>query len=90
MTAALLFFCVAIVLVCFGGMLGATWTSQAMGTASRRLATERKHLNNGWRDLATARQARGAALCPRCDRELTDTSWLLVIDPSLDEEDDGT
>lgn len=81
---------VAVVLVCVGGMLGASWTTQAMSTVSRRHATERRDLNEGWQELAEARQTSDAALCPRCDRPMTDPSWLLVVDSSLDEEDDGT
>jgi hypothetical protein len=81
---------VAIVLVCAGGLLGASWTTQVMGTVSRRHAAERRNLNDGWRELAAARQASGATLCPRCDQSLIDTSWLLVFEPPLDEEDDGT
>jgi hypothetical protein len=81
---------VAAVLLCFGGMLGASWTTQAMSGVSRRHADERRNLNRGWRELAAARQTRSGAYCPRCDRRMTETNWLLVVDPPQDEEDDGT
>lgn len=76
-------------LLCFGGLLGASWTTQIMGKVSRRHATERRELNQGWRELAAARRAGDAVLCPQCDDQLTGSGWLLVIEEE-DDEDDGT
>ncbi|HEY0637816.1 MAG TPA: hypothetical protein VGD67_09230 [Pseudonocardiaceae bacterium] len=91
MTAGLtLALAAAAVLICLGGLLGSSWTAQALTTVSRRHAAERRNLDNGWRDLAMARRASGPVRCARCERTITDTSWLLVVDPPLDEEDDGT
>jgi hypothetical protein len=80
----------AAVLVCFGGLLGASWTFQVMGGVSRRHAAERRSLNDGWRALEDAKRARGERVyCARCYRTLSDASWLAI--PVLtDEEDDGT
>ena len=81
----------AVVLVCIGGLVGASWTTQVMASISRRHATERRNLNDGWRALADARRARGEpAYCARCHQKLSESSWLLVVSPATDEEDDGT
>ena len=79
-----------VVLFCVGGLVGAAWTTQAMGSVSRRHAAERRTLNDGWRALADARQASGAPVhCARCHRHVSESSWLTVVS-AHDEEDDGT
>jgi hypothetical protein len=81
----------AAVLFCVGALVGASWTTQVMGTVSRRHAAERRALNDGWRALTDARQARGAsAYCARCHRHLSEPSWLTAVPAHPDEEDDGT
>ncbi|MGH7278597.1 MAG: hypothetical protein ACREJG_07900 [Candidatus Rokuibacteriota bacterium] len=82
----------AVVMICIGGLVGASWTTQVMASVSRRHAAERRNLNDGWRALEEARQARGEpAFCARCHQKLSESSWLLVVSPAMtDEEDDGT
>lgn len=81
----------AVVLVCLGGLVGATWTTQIMGNVSRRHAAQRRSLNDGWLALEDARRARGeSAYCARCHLELSESSWRLVSQALNEEEDDGT
>lgn len=81
----------AVVLLCLGGLVGASWTTQIMGGLSRRHAVERRSLNDGWRALQAAKRNRGEPVyCARCHRELSESSWLLVAPGTNDEEDDGT
>lgn len=79
----------AVVLACFGGLVGAAWTTQVMGSVSRRHAVERRALNDAWQAVEDARRARGESVhCARCHKQLSDASWQLVA--LNDEEDDGT
>jgi hypothetical protein len=80
-----------VMLLCLGGLLGATWTTQVMGGVSRRHAAERRSLNESWQALETARRTRGEpAHCARCHQKLSESSWLMVAPAMVDEEDDGT
>lgn len=80
----------AIVLFCLGGLVGATWTTQAMGNVSRRHAAERRALNDEWAAVTDARIARGEpAYCGRCHKDLlTEANRPLVAQALLDEEND--
>jgi hypothetical protein len=79
----------AVVLFCFGGLVGAAWTAEILGGISRRHAGERRSLNDGWRALAEARRARGEpAHCARCHRDLAESGWALFA--AAEEDDDGT
>ncbi len=53
-----------VLLVCFGLLLGATWTIQALQAKLRRQAEERHRLNTEWSAVRTARQQLDT--CPRC------------------------
>lgn len=89
----------ALMLLCFGALLGASWTTQVLGGVSRRHAAERRMLNEGWRALEDARRAPDSALsrihsepvyCARCRQRVSESSRLVVMPASTDEEDDGT
>lgn len=80
----------AAVLICIGGLLGASWTTQMLETVSRRHAAERRVLDEAWRALEASRHRQGQVRCAHCDRRLTGSGWLLVVEPPYDEEDDGT
>ena len=73
----------AILLVCLGLLLGATWTTQALRPNLRRRAEERRRLNEEWSAVRTARRQRGQ--CPRCASPLSERDWYfmptLVEDP---------
>lgn len=78
----------SVMLISFGGLVGAAWTTQVLGGVSRRHAGERRSLNHGWRALENARRARGDSVhCARCHQHLAESSWMFVSQP---EEDDGT
>ncbi|MGH3854064.1 MAG: hypothetical protein ACRDR6_11315 [Pseudonocardiaceae bacterium] len=55
---------VGVLLVCLGLLLGSTWTIQALQARFRRLAMERRRLNEEWLALRAALQRRGR--CRRC------------------------
>ncbi|MGH3829293.1 MAG: hypothetical protein ACRDRS_02395 [Pseudonocardiaceae bacterium] len=59
---------VGVLLVCLGLLLGSTWTIQALQARFRRLALERRRLNEEWLALRAAlqRQRRGRCRCRRC------------------------
>lgn len=79
----------AVVLICLGGLIGATWTTQVMGTVSRRHATERKNLNDGWRALQDAKQSDGDPVhCARCHQTLAMSGRPLVSATAYIDEDD--
>jgi hypothetical protein len=78
----------SVVLFCFGGLVGAAWTTQVLGGVSRRHASERRSLNHGWRALEEARRARGEPVtCARCHQRLSQSSWLFVTQPSPEDDD---
>lgn len=78
----------AIVLVCLGILLGATWTTEALQPKLRRQAEERRRLNEEWSAVRTARQQRGR--CPRCASLLTERDWYIAptIVEDLSDDDD--
>ena len=81
----------AVMLFCFGGLVGAAWTTQILGGVSRRHAAERRNLNNGWRAFEDARRARDeSVLCARCHRELSEMSGLYLTLQLGPDDDDGT
>jgi hypothetical protein len=85
----------AVMLLCFGALLGASWTTQVLGGVSRRHAAERRMLNEGWRALEDARRGPGRTpsepvYCARCHQRVSESSWLLAVPALTDEEDDGT
>jgi sulfite exporter TauE/SafE len=61
-----------IMLVCFGLLLGSTWTIQALHPTLRRQAEERRRLNEEWAALRTAHEQRHR--CPRCGVPLMNIS----------------
>jgi hypothetical protein len=66
----------AVMLFLLGGLVGAAWTTQTLGSVSRGHTTERRLLNAGWRALEDARRAKGeSALCRRCHRPLSEPMW---------------
>ncbi|HKR52532.1 MAG TPA: hypothetical protein VJT72_23735 [Pseudonocardiaceae bacterium] len=60
---------VAVLLLCFGLLLGATWTVQALQPKLRRQAEERRRLNAEWVAVRAARQQQKT--CPRCAFPIT-------------------
>ena len=63
----------AILLVCFGLLLGATWTTQAIQPKLRQLADERRRLNEERLTVRAARRQR--AVCPRCGYHMNERHW---------------
>jgi hypothetical protein len=63
----------AVLLVCLGTLLGATWTTQACQPKLRRQAEQRRRLNAEWVAVRAARRQQGE--CPRCGQLLTDRAW---------------
>ena len=59
----------AVFLVCFGLLLGATWTTQAIQPKLRQQAVERRRLNEEWLALRDAHRQLGE--CPRCGYRFT-------------------
>ncbi|MGH3776242.1 MAG: hypothetical protein ACRDRR_11000 [Pseudonocardiaceae bacterium] len=76
----------AVLLVCLGLLLGATWTTQALEPKLRRQAEERRRLNEEWSAVHTARRQRGK--CPRCACSLTEQDWYFPPPPAEDPSDD--
>ncbi|HEY6422617.1 MAG TPA: hypothetical protein VIY28_05075 [Pseudonocardiaceae bacterium] len=64
---------VAVLLVCFGLLLGVAWTTQAVQPRLRQWAEERRQLDEEWSRLRTFRHRRSE--CPRCARRLTERDW---------------
>jgi hypothetical protein len=77
-----------ILLVCFGLLLGSTWTVQALHPRLRRQAEERRKLNEEWAALRTAHEQRHR--CPRCGILLDERYWYIapaiVNDPTDDDD----
>lgn len=76
----------AILLVCLGVLLGATWTIEALQPKLRRRAQERRRLNEEWFAVRTARRQRRE--CPRCGALLTERNWYLAPTIVEDLQDD--
>jgi uncharacterized paraquat-inducible protein A len=64
----------AVLLVCLGLLLGATWTIQALQPKLHRQAEERRRLNAEWSAIRAAQQRRGK--CPRCASQLSERDWF--------------
>jgi hypothetical protein len=60
-------------LVCFGLLLGATWTIQALQPKLNHQAEERRRLDAEWVAVRAARRQRGR--CPRCASPLPEQDW---------------
>jgi hypothetical protein len=77
----------ATLLICLGLLLGSTWTVQALQAKFRRLAQERRRLNDEWLTIRMARGQQGQ--CPRCARLLCEQDWYLtqttIQEPSDDD-----
>jgi hypothetical protein len=56
--------------LCFGLLLGTTWTVQAMQPRLRRQAEDRRKLNEEWLAVRSARQQRER--CPYCALRLAE------------------
>ncbi len=68
----------AVILVCLGLLLGASWTIQALQPKLRRQAEERRRLNEEWLAVRTARQQQDE--CPRCAISLIEWDWYYADD----------
>jgi cell division protein FtsL len=66
----------AVLLVCFGLLLGVAWTTQAVQPKLRHWAQERHELNEEWSRLRTLRHQRGE--CPRCATSLSEQDWYFI------------
>jgi hypothetical protein len=62
----------AVLLICIGLLLGASWTTQALQLRHRHQAEERRRLNEEWSAIDVAR--REHAVCPRCTSGLSKQS----------------
>jgi hypothetical protein len=74
-------------LICFGVLLGATWTTQALQRKLCHQAEERRRLNEEWSAVRTARRQRGE--CPRCASQLSEQDWYIAPTRVEDLPDDG-
>ena len=77
----------ALLLICLGLLLGASWTTQALQPTLRRQAEERRRLNQEWVALRDARQR--LQRCPRCHWSLSERNWYstgTLVDEPLDDE----
>jgi hypothetical protein len=72
-----------LLLVCFGLLLGASWTIQALQPKLRRQAEERRKLNEEWLAVRTARRQRRE--CPTCGSQLCE--WYWYVAPTAVEEE---
>ncbi|HVE96345.1 MAG TPA: hypothetical protein VNA67_05115 [Pseudonocardiaceae bacterium] len=68
----------AVILVCLGLLLGASWTIQAVQPKLRRQAEERRRLNEEWLAVRTARQQQDE--CPHCATSLIERDWYYADD----------
>ena len=66
----------AVLLVCFGLLLGWSWTIQAVQRKLRQQAEERRRLNEEWSAVRAARRQRGT--CPRCASPLSERDWYFA------------
>lgn len=81
MTAALVLLGATAVL-CVGGLIGSSLTTQAMEQVGRKQSAERRRLNAEWRALESARTTGSA--CAGC-RGRPGSNWIVLID--RDDED---
>ncbi len=77
----------AILLVCLGVLLGATWTIQVLQPRLRRQGEQRRRLNEEWSAVRAASRQRRE--CPRCGALLTQRDWYLAPTVVEDRLDDG-
>jgi len=66
----------AVLLVCLGMLLGATWTIQALQPRLRRQAEERRRLNQEWLAVHAAHRQRGECAC--CGKSLSERDWYIA------------
>ncbi|MGH3697676.1 MAG: hypothetical protein ACRDRX_27470 [Pseudonocardiaceae bacterium] len=66
----------ALLLVLFGLLLGATWTTQVIRPKLDQQAHERRRLNDQWMALRAARQQ--LRECPRCGYRFTERGPYLA------------
>jgi hypothetical protein len=76
----------AALLVCFGLLLGVSWTTQALQSRLRQQAEERRRLNEEWSAVRTACRQRGE--CPRCGSPLSERKWYYAPMVVNDQPDD--
>lgn len=76
----------AILLVCLGLLLGATWTMQALQPQLNRQAEERRRLNEEWAAVRATRHQ--LSECPRCGCVLTRRDWYVTPTPAESPPDD--
>jgi hypothetical protein len=62
------FLTAAVLLICLGLLLGATWATQALQPKLRHQAEERRRLNAEWVAVRAARHR--LETCPRCGYQL--------------------
>jgi hypothetical protein len=67
----------AALLICLGLLLGATWTTQVLQRTLRRLAEERRRLNEEWLAVRAAWRQRGR--CPHCASPQSEQVWYLAL-----------
>lgn len=65
-----------LVLVCLGLLLGTAWTTQVTEVQFRRLAEQRRRLNEEWAAIRTVR--RQQTECPRCASPPYEENWYFA------------
>jgi CHASE3 domain sensor protein len=76
----------AVLLVCFGLLLGVTWAIQALQPKLRQQAEERRRLNAEWVAVRAARSQRES--CPRCGYALLRRDRYFTPAPDSPADDD--
>jgi uncharacterized paraquat-inducible protein A len=76
----------AILTVCFGLLLGATWTTQALQPKLQQQAEERRRLNQAWAAVRAARHQ--VITCPRCGCPLNARYWYRTQESEQDPPED--
>lgn len=78
---------IGILFVCFGLLLGSTWTIQALRPRLCHQAEERRKLNEEWAALRTAHEKQQR--CPRCGIPLDERYWYIapaIVNEPLDDD----
>ena len=65
-----------LLLACLGVLIGASWATQATQSKLRRLAKERRRLNEEWAAIRAVR--RQQTECFRCASPLREQSWYFT------------
>ncbi|MGH3779936.1 MAG: hypothetical protein ACRDRO_04695 [Pseudonocardiaceae bacterium] len=77
-----------LLLVCLGMLLGSAWTTQVIQSQLRRLAEQRRRLNDEWAAIRTIH--RQQTECPRCASPLYEHNYFAPTAVEERSDDDCT